>query len=83
MARRPSQDRSELLDTRVSVLLEAAPAALGVLVAHGFTPLADPLTRRLLAPTVTLAQALRLRGLSDIRAEALLQELEAVMPCRA
>lgn len=83
MARRPSQDRSELLDARVSALLAAAPEALGVLVAHGFTPLADPLARRLLAPTVTLAQALRLRGLSDIRAAALLRELEAVTPCRA
>lgn len=74
-----AETHTRLLDTRISDLLEAAPKSLGVLLEHGFTPLADPLTRRLLAPTITLEQAVRLRGLSARRTEALLHELDALL----
>lgn len=66
---------------RVSTLLAQAPGVLPCLLRHGFTPLANPAMRHALAPTVTLAQAVRLRGLSDAQAEALYAELREVCPC--
>lgn len=60
---------------RVSELLVAVPDVLQLLLEHGFTPLAQPAMRRVLAPTVTLDQAMRLRGLPDWRREALLTRL--------
>lgn len=68
--------------TRVSVLLECHPEALPILIEHGFTPLANPALRAVLAPTVTLGQALGIRGLDGADAEALLQALEEVCVCR-
>ncbi|MBX3144648.1 MAG: DUF1858 domain-containing protein [Trueperaceae bacterium] len=63
------------LEMKVSEILEANPAALGVLVEHGFTPLAQPYLRKLLAHTVTLEQALRLRPLAPERERSLLDQL--------
>ena len=64
-----------MLDGRVSQLLEDLPGALEVLIEHGFGPLAQPVMRRVLAPTVTLKQALALRALPAWREEAVLRAL--------
>lgn len=50
-------------DQTVAEMLAHWPAALDVLVRHGFTPLADPAQRQRLAPTITLRAAVALRGL--------------------
>lgn len=71
-------DRS-LTDVRVSSLLERHPSVLPCLVRHGFTPLQNPLLREALAGTVTLAQAVRLRGLSPEAAEDLYAELAELL----
>lgn len=62
-----------LLEARVAQVIEEVPGALELLVTHGFTPLATPAMRRVLAPTVTLRQALRLRSLPAWREEAVLR----------
>ncbi len=64
-----------LLGMRVSDVLEEVPGALRLLVEHGFGPLAQPAMRRMLAPTVTLRQALALRALPTWREEATLRAL--------
>lgn len=74
--------RQCLLETRLSVLLECHPEALPLLIDDGFTPLAHPALRAVLASTVTLAQALRLKPLAPAREEALLIKLEEVCACR-
>lgn len=51
---------------------------LPVLIQHGFAPLAQPALRAVLAPTVTLAQALKIRGLNAERERELLRSLAAV-----
>ena len=71
-----------LLDTRVQALIDASTEVLPCLIRHGFTPLENPVMRRALAPTVTLTQAARLRGLTDDAVEALLHDLDEVCPCR-
>lgn len=74
-ARRPAastEPGSIGLDTNVGALLDACPAALEILVAAGFTPLANPLARRTLARTVTLGQAC---GLLRIQPEPLIRRL--------
>lgn len=73
--RAPAAPRERLLATRVSRVIEAHPDALGVLIDGGFTPLANPAMRLALAPTVTLGQALRIRGLEDAAADALIDRL--------
>lgn len=71
----PAHPSAELLDERVSTLLDRHPEVLTTLLAFGFAPLANPAARALLAPTVTLRQAIRLRGLSDADAERLVSAL--------
>ncbi|MFW5829628.1 MAG: DUF1858 domain-containing protein [Planctomycetota bacterium] len=44
-------------DITVAELLERHPAALPVLVAHGFKPLANPVMRRTMARLITLRGA--------------------------
>lgn len=66
-------------DVRVSELLAASDRVLALLIRHGFAPLRNPAMRAALAPTVTLAQAVRLRGLSEDRADALRHELAALV----
>lgn len=67
-----------LLSVRVSELLQRYPAMLQVLIDHGFAPLAQPALRAVLAPTVTLAQALKIRSLDGDRERDLLRNLAAV-----
>lgn len=74
-------DHRRLRETNVQALLDASPDALACLVRHGFTPLENPVMRRALAPTVTLGQALRLRGLAEDREAALLRDLGEICPC--
>jgi hypothetical protein len=73
-----SLTQAGLLALKVSAILEARPAALEVLIDHGFAPLRQPHLRAALAPTVTLEQALRIRSLSDAKEQALLAELLAL-----
>lgn len=66
---------AELLAMKVSTIIDARPAALDLLIAYGFTPLKQRHLRAILAPTVTLAQALGIRSQSAERERALLAEL--------
>ncbi|MDZ7801416.1 MAG: DUF1858 domain-containing protein [Trueperaceae bacterium] len=70
---------ASLAHTRVSTLLERSPEVLPCLVRHGFTPLQNPVMRSALAATVTLEQAIRIRGLSETQAHALYAELEEIL----
>ena len=72
------EGRQLLLDTRVSRILDSHGAALGTLIEHGFSPLANPAMRFALAHTVTLGQAIRLRGLSEAEQDAVLTALVAL-----
>lgn len=66
-------------DVRVSALLAASDDVLPLLIRYGFEPLRNPAMRAALAPTVTLAQAVRLRGLPEARAAELRRELAAAL----
>lgn len=70
--------RERLLGTRVSDLLDADARCLDLLVVHGFGPLRQPALRTVLAHTVRLGQAVRIRGLSEEAEEGLLVELLAL-----
>jgi hypothetical protein len=59
---------------RVGTVLDVYPELEGMLISYGFTPLANPVLRRTLAPRVTLAQAARLK---DMDADALVAALNA------
>lgn len=74
-----ANDADSLDDVRVSTLLDGSDAVLPLLIRYGFEPLRNPALRTALAPTVTLAQALRLRGLSATRAAELRRDLAAVL----
>jgi hypothetical protein len=50
---------------RVSVIIAAHEEALDVLIQGGFEPLANPVMRFAMAHTVNLAQAFRMRDMSD------------------
>lgn len=71
-----------LLAMRVSEVLKLHDGALDLLVAHGFTPLAQAHLRTLLAPTVTLAQAIRLKSLSAGAQERLMADLRTLLDAR-
>ncbi len=62
-------------NTNVGKLLDRYPKALDILIKYGFTPLKNPILRKILPYTVTLKQAKRIRGLSDERFRDLLEEL--------
>ncbi len=62
-------------NTNVGKLIERYPKALDILIEFGFTPLKNPLLRRILPYTVTLGQAKRIKRMSDERFRELLQEL--------
>lgn len=72
-------DEQSLLSLKVSEILELHEGALSVLIEHGFAPLAQTHLRALLAPTVTLRQAMRIRSLSDAKERALLDDLAALL----
>jgi hypothetical protein len=61
-------------DLTVATVLERWPATLPVFLAHGFTPLANPVLRRTLAPRISLAQAASMKGVDP---GALVGALEA------
>jgi len=73
-----SHSAPDLLEMKVSAILKAHPAALEVLVEHGFAPLRQPHLRAVLANSVTLGQAMRIRSLSATAEAALLDELQAL-----
>lgn len=73
----------DLLELRVSELIDAWPATLKVLVDAGFTPLAHAPIRATLAPTVTLRQAMRIRSLDALAQAQLMCSLQQVVPCRS
>ncbi len=62
-------------NTNVGKLLERYPQALDILIKYGFTPLKNPLLRRILPYTVTLGQAKKIRRMSDEKFRELLEEL--------
>ena len=68
-------ERKALLEARVSTIIDAHADALGVLIEHGFTLLAQAPLRWAMAHTVNLAQAFRLRSLDAADQEALLAAL--------
>lgn len=62
-------------NTNVGELLKRVPEALDVLIRYGFTPLKNPILRKILPHTVTLGQAKRIRRLSEEKFQELLKEL--------
>ncbi len=70
-----SEQRQQLLATRVSAIIDAHEDALEVLIQGGFEPLANPVMRFAMANTVNLSQAFRIRGLSDEAEEAIITQL--------
>lgn len=62
-------------NTNVGQLLKRYPQALEILIRYGFTPLKNPLLRKILPHTVTLGQAKKIRKLSDEKFQAMLEEL--------
>lgn len=81
LTRMTAHPAASLAHTRVSTLLERSPEVLLCLVRHGFAPLQNPVMRGALAATVTLEQAVRIRGLSQTQARALYAELEEILTC--
>ncbi len=74
--------RCDILNVRVSVLLECHPEVLPILVDDGFTPLANPSLRSTLAPKVTLERAFRLRGVTGEKRQWLVERIEELCVCR-
>jgi hypothetical protein len=74
MAPRPASGPAISPDPTVADVLARWPATLDVFLAHGFTPLANPLLRATLAPRVTVAQAAAMKG---VDLAALLAALQA------
>lgn len=67
--------REQLLQLKISSILEAHEEALNVLISGGFEPLKNPVARLALAHTVNLSQAFRLRGLTDEAEVAIIDRL--------
>jgi TusA-related sulfurtransferase len=66
-------------DTNVGELLKRVPEALNVLIKYGFTPLKNPILRRILPHTVTLGHAKKIRRLSDEKFAEMLRELRSLI----
>ncbi|MGB9874178.1 MAG: DUF1858 domain-containing protein, partial [Hydrogenobacter sp.] len=66
-------------NTNVGELLKRVPEALDVLIKYGFTPLKNPLLRKILPYTVTLGQAKKIRRLSDEKFQEMLKELRELI----
>ncbi len=49
-------------DSIVGEVLEKVPGSLDVLVDYGFTPLKNPIARRLMAGTMTIGQACKMKS---------------------
>jgi hypothetical protein len=67
-------------DLTVATVLERWPATLPVFLAHGFTPLANPVLRRTLAPRVSLAQAASMKGVDLAALVAALERATRATP---
>ncbi|MFN7065890.1 MAG: DUF1858 domain-containing protein [Aquificaceae bacterium] len=66
-------------DTNVGKLLEKVPEALDLLIKYGFTPLKNPLLRKILPYTVNLGQAKRIRRMPDEKFQKMLEELSSLL----
>ncbi len=66
-------------NTNVGELLKRMPEALDILIKYGFTPLKNPLLRKILPHTVTLGQAKKIRRLSDEKFQELIKELRSLI----
>jgi len=62
-------------NTNVGELLRRLPKALDVLISYGFTPLKNPILRKILPHTVTLGQAKKIRRMSDEKFNEMLEVL--------
>lgn len=62
-------------NTNVGELLRRFPKALDVLISYGFTPLKNPILRKILPYTVTLGQAKKIRRMSDEKFKEMLEVL--------
>ncbi|MEJ5339800.1 MAG: DUF1858 domain-containing protein [Aquificaceae bacterium] len=66
-------------ETNVGELLKKVPEALDVLIKYGFTPLKNPILRKILPHTVNLGQAKKIRRMSDEKFQELLKELRRLV----
>ena len=66
-------------NTNVGKLIEKHPEAIDILASYGFTPLKNPVLRKVLAKTISLGRAKMLKGLSDEEFNELLKELKALV----
>ncbi|MFN3813442.1 MAG: DUF1858 domain-containing protein [Aquificaceae bacterium] len=66
-------------DTNVGKLLEKVPGSLDVLIKYGFTPLKNPLLRKVLPYTITLKQAKKIRMMSDEKFQRMIDELRNLL----
>lgn len=66
-------------ETNVGELLKRVPEALDVLIKYGFTPLKNPILRKILPHTVTLGQAKRIRRMSDEKFLQMLEDLRKLI----
>lgn len=62
-------------NTNVGELLRRVPKALDVLISYGFTPLKNPILRKILPHTATLGQAKKIRRMSDEKFQEMLEAL--------
>lgn len=60
------------ITTKVAALIESYPPALAILIENGFTPLANPISRRTLAKMVSLEEACQMNGKD---AKAILEQI--------
>jgi len=63
-------------NTNVGKLIDRYPQALEILIKYGFTPLKNPILRKILPYTVTLGQAKKIRRMSDEKFREMLEELK-------
>ena len=66
-------------NTNVGELLKRVPEALDVLIKYGFTPLKNPILRKILPHTVNLGQAKKIRRMPDEKFQELLIELRRLV----
>ena len=62
-------------NTNVGRLIDRYPQTLDILIKYGFTPLKNPLLKRILPYTVTLGQAKKIRRMSDEKFREMLKEI--------
>jgi len=65
-------------NTNVGKLIEKYPEAIEILASYGFTPLKNPVLRKVLAKTISLGRAKMLKGLSDEEFREMMDKLKAL-----